>query len=394
MRLAGLINQFHQPASAVVSVPAVTRRALVGEDPGTSRERIFGQQTARSFDGNHHRTVGQFFDSRTVAVDFGEGGLVVVVRAVFVEGESGQQDDARHDGPRVGDVEFVAGLPLRDEWHRDEDSEQQTRDVEGTSSRSHRSDQFDLDEAKQEQKVPFGPGGLERLGRIGGRIQLGAFKNSKQHHDCQDAQTGDSIFKNLVRPETRFGRSLRSFRVDAVTPEHVDVQNEKPNQQAWQNAGVHREEPRQCVMSVLFAALSQLLNLLTDDRRDAHDVCRHFGRVITLLVPRQQVSGQAEGQDDLHQDQTQPEVNLTRRLIRSVNNHLNQVNRQQHDHCLSSEVMDASHQIAKEHLFLDVVNAFPGRLSTRAVGRPQENTRDDLNGKREDKRAAPDVPPA
>ena len=157
---------------------------------------------------------------------------------------------------------------------------------------------------------------------------------------------------------------------------------------------MHREEPGQCVMSVLRSSLSELLDLRPDNRSGAHDGGRHFCRVVALLVPWQQVTGEAQCQDDLHQDQAEPEVDFARRFVGSVDDHLDEVNRQQHRHRLRSEVMDASHQPAQEHFFLNEVHAFPRRLSTRAVGRPQENPGDDLNGKREDQRAAPDVSPA
>src|SRR6185503_13628223 len=99
-------------------------------------------------------------------------------------------------------------------------------------------------------------------------------------------------------------------------------------------------------------------------------------------------------QHQLQQEKSEPKINLTRRLVRTVDDDLQEVQDQQHVHRLRRIVMQTAQQPAAQHFILDVINAFPGGVGTRAVGHPEENSGYELNGQRENQRAAPDIAPA
>ena len=99
-------------------------------------------------------------------------------------------------------------------------------------------------------------------------------------------------------------------------------------------------------------------------------------------------------QHELKQDEPEPEVDLARRSICSVDQHLHHVQHQKHDRDLGHVVVDPAKQPSTRHLVLNEPDAFPRTLGIRAVGGPEHNASDQLHHHREHERAAPDVPPA
>ena len=147
-------------------------------------------------------------------------------------------------------------------------------------------------------------------------------------------------------------------------------------------------------MAVISPADDEALQRGPDDRSNGHDVRGDFCGPVTFLVPGQQVAGEREGQHEQQEAEAEPEVDFARGFVGPVDDHLHQVQDEQDVHHRGSEVVNAAQQPAASHLVLDVINAFPCRLRTRAVGHPEKKPGDELDGEAKDQRAAPDVTPA
>ena len=154
-----------------------------------------------------------------------------------------------------------------------------------------------------------------------------------------------------------------------------------------------REEARQGVVAVFRPADDHFLLEFANHGHVASDVRRHLRGVIALLVPRQQIAGQAQAEDDAHQAQAEPPVDFARRQMGPRDDDLQHVHAHQHDHCLRAEVMQAADEPAEIHLVLDEVNAVPGLRVAGAVRRHQQHAGDELDREDEDEDAAPDVAP-
>ena len=77
---------------------------------------------------------------------------------------------------------------------------------------------------------------------------------------------------------------------EPVASETINVQRQKNDQQCRQNSGMHGEEPRQRQVAVFCPTLGQNLSFRTDDRRRTDDIGRHSCGIVSLLIPRQQVT--------------------------------------------------------------------------------------------------------
>ena len=142
-----------------------------------------------------------------------------------------------------------------------------------------------------------------------------------------------------------------------------------------QHADVQGVEVRQRVMAVLRAADDDLLNERADDGQVAGDVRGHLRGPVALLVPRQQIAGQAQAQNDAHERQAEPPVDLARRQVGAGDDDLQHVQAEQHDHRLRAEMVQAADQPAEVHLVLDEVDAAPGRAVAGAVGGHEQERR-------------------
>ena len=68
------------------------------------------------------------------------------------------------------------------------------------------------------------------------------------------------------------------------------------HEQGRQEPDVQAVEPGQRLVAVVGAADHDLLEVRAEHRAPAHDVGRDLGRPVALLVPGEQVAGQAEAQ--------------------------------------------------------------------------------------------------
>ena len=189
----------------------------------------------------------------------------------------------------------------------------------------------------------------------------------------------------------RSGFARRNEGGDAVAAEKGDMNGQSADEQSRQHASVHRKEAGQGVMSVGRAADRKLLHFFTYPRRQCHEICCDIRGPKSLLIPRQQIAGEAKPHDQHHQDEANPIVELARRPIGAIPNHLKQVQDHDHDHGLSHEVMQAAKEPAASHLVLDVIDAFVGGLAAGAVSHPQEDAGDRLGGEGKHEHAARDI---
>ncbi len=157
---------------------------------------------------------------------------------------------------------------------------------------------------------------------------------------------------------------------------------------------MQRKEASQRVMAIVGATDDDLLHLGPDHRHDAEQVGGHARGPISLLIPREQVTGQRQAQHDQHQHQAEPEVDFARGPIGAIDDHLHQVERQQHDHGLREKVVHPAQQPAAGHFVLNVEHAFPSGLRTGTVVHPEKQAGDHLRDEHERERAAPHVAPA
>src|SRR5438067_2058293 len=120
------------------------------------------------------------------------------------------------------------------------------------------------------------------------------------------------------------------------------------------------------------------------DKRDGDDeIGGYLGSPKPFLVPGEEVTGQRKSEHELQEDQAEPEIDLARRFVRTVNDHLHQMKDQKHGHGLGRVMMQSAQEPAASHLILDVINALPGSLRAGAIGHPEENAGDELDGERE-----------
>ena len=147
----------------------------------------------------------------------------------------------------------------------------------------------------------------------------------------------------------------------------------KIDQQGRQDADVQAVEPGERLVAVVGAPDHDLLEVRADHRRTAHDVGRDLGRPVALLVPGEQVAGQAEAEREEQQGHAEPPVELAGPAIRAGPDDLEQVQGQQHHHRLRREVVDAADEPAVPHVVADVEDARPGHRGRRAVRRHQQD---------------------
>ena len=155
-----------------------------------------------------------------------------------------------------------------------------------------------------------------------------------------------------------------------MAAEQENVPHQQGDHTGGKDAGVEREKTRQSVMPVIRPADDESLKRRADAGNDAQDVRCHFGGPVAFLIPGQQITGERKRQHELEQTEPEPEIDFSRGPVSAVDDHLHKVEHQQHVHHGSGEMMDAAQQPTAVHFVLNVVDALPRRLRTRAVGHP------------------------
>src|SRR4051812_35754682 len=85
------------------------------------------------------------------------------------------------------------------------------------------------------------------------------------------------------------------------TPTWRAVRGQAGDEEGRQAADVEAEEPGDRLVAVVEAAAPDLLDRRAEPRGPAGDVGRDLGGPVSLLVPGEQVAGQAEAQGEEHQ---------------------------------------------------------------------------------------------
>ena len=368
-------------------------------------ETVFGKQTRSLGEGilaeQRHcpgdrdlvGTAGQFLDPLGIAVRLENRGLVRFAVSVLVESQQRQCPNPDRQHPRESHVELVSARPTTEQRHGRDHGHQRPGHINRPERQTKMLDELELQEPEQKQEIPLWSCRRIIFCRIRRRTQFGSLPDRQPEHQQQYGQAGNAVLEHLVRPKRGFGRMIFVLDRQAMPPKDVQVQAQEGNKRGRKQPGMQREESRQGVVTIFRPALDQFLCFHTDDRCVAHDLGRHLCRVISLLVPWQQVPGQGQSEHDLHQHQAQPKIHLTWRLVRPVNDHLHQVHSHQNDHQLCREMVQPPDDRPKRHLVLNVIHALPGRIGTGTVSGPQEESGDHLHAEGEDQRAAPDVTP-
>ena len=87
-------------------------------------------------------------------------------------------------------------------------------------------------------------------------------------------------------PENHGGAPcLRWCLGDAVFAEQVNMDPYQPHHRGWKYSGVKGKEARQGVVPVLGTAHNQALEHVSDKRHVCRNICRHFRRPESLLIP-------------------------------------------------------------------------------------------------------------
>ena len=322
-----------------------------------------------------------------------QGALEVRVVVVLLHGHPREQARARETAEDEGEVEAVAQLPLAEVGHQEHEAHRRTGQDDGPDDFGFAGEVFQ--QLEEEEEIPLGPRGGELRGRIRRRSQLRAARDEGEHHHGEEhAEARDGVGEHLVRPELGVGFLQRLLGVEAVAAEEVNVPADERDDETRQHARVQREEARERVVPVVRPAHDELLQVRPDEGHDADDVGGDLRGPVALLVPRQQVAGERERERELQEQEAGPEVELARGFVGAVNEHLEQMQRKEDGHYLRGVMVQPAQEPATRHLELDVEDAFPRRLRAGAVGHPQEDAGDDLDGEREGERAAPDVTPA
>ena len=241
-----------------------------------------------------------------------------------------QKNRPNENDPKETQVEAVTQPPPPDERHASENS----HDHSGNDDRPDQlalvpkplGQEIQFQELEEEEKIPLRTRRVERLRRIGGRMQLSpVMSNGQVHHRRQNRQAGNAIHEHLVRPEIGLGLTIRLFGGDAMLAEQGHVRRDGCNHQPGQYPGMQGEEPSERVMAVVGTADNEFLEGGPDQRHDPNQTCGHLRRAKALLIPREQIPGQAQSQREHEEHHTKPVVDLTRRLVGSVDDHLQQM---------------------------------------------------------------------
>ena len=369
----------------------MTGGTVAGEDARPLRVRIIAHDRERARDGN--AGAGELHGAFGIARGHAARDLVVAVGAVGRDGLHGEQAGTGEQHAQHAHVEAMPQAPAAKEGHgHDEQQDQRGKDDGANDLRLPREI---LEKLEEEEEVPLGACCRELLGRVGGGAQRGAmFAHRKPQHGGEHGETGHRIPQHLLGPEAFVGLANGLFGGEAVPPEEVHVSHDEQTDGQRHEPGVQREEARERVVAVAGATHEHGLQCGANARAHAHEI-RGDGRApVAVLVPRQQVAGERQRQHEQQQRHAEPEVHFARGLVRPVDDHLHEVQHQQHGHGLGGEVVDAAQQPAAPHLVLNPVDTLPGRLGAGAVGHPQDQPGDDLHCEEEGEGAPPHVPPA
>ena len=379
----------------VVAVVAVATRAVLREQPRALRFRIVLEQQQRG--GLDALGLGQGLHPDCIL--FMPEDRLEVIGAVWsgeilLLGQVRERTGPAEEHKQHKHVEHVPDVPAADEGHQEQHAKEQGRDVNGAPYLVLSGKEGQLEELEQEQEKPVRPRGGKWLERIRRRTLFRAVNPDKRQHGRHERQTGHDVLEQLVRPTAGVRAERALGWPDAMTAVKPGTRCHGQHHENRQHPGVEGKKPGQRKVTVLHPADGQLLQPRPDERDQCQEIRGDFrGAPKGLLIPRQQIAAQRLGHNKQQQQDAQPIVDLARRLVRTIDHDLHQVQQQQHWHQVRCPVVDAPQQPAAAYLVLDVVDRLPRIAGAGAVAHPQKQSGDHLHKQCERHCAAPDVSP-
>jgi len=157
---------------------------------------------------------------------------------------------------------------------------------------------------------------------------------------------------------------------------------------------VRRVPAQQRQRAKIAAAAHHVRHLLSEERRAPRDVDRHGGRPVRLLIPRQQIAGEREAEDEEQQDDAGHPRHLAWLLVRTEHHDAQHVNHCGNDDEARAEEVQAADDAAERQLIGDVADAVVGVLRRGHVVHRQHHAGNQLHAEQEEQDAAGDEPPA
>jgi hypothetical protein len=143
----------------------------------------------------------------------------------------------------------------------------------------------------------------------------------------------------------------------------------------------------------LRAAAQQRPDAHAEHRRVLRDVDRHDRRPVGALIPRQQIAGQAEGEDHLQQQQPDDPVQLARLAVAAEEHDPDQVQHRRDDDHRRAPMVQPTEERAAAHALLDEAHAVPRVIRRRRVVERQRDAGDHLHAEAEEQHAPEREPP-
>jgi hypothetical protein len=156
---------------------------------------------------------------------------------------------------------------------------------------------------------------------------------------------------------------------------------------------MHGEKARQGNGAQLTPATQDSFEKATDQWRSTGDFCPDRRRPVSLLVPRQQISGETHTDRSEEKNYAGEPGDFSGVLVGSHEKRAQHVSKNKNHHQACAPVVDASDQPAESYLVHDVLDARVGMVWRRHVINRQEDPGENLEQKQKQAGASQRIPP-
>ena len=170
------------------------------------------------------------------------------------------------------------------------------------------------------------------------------------------------------------------------------MESEKQKSRGGQDRDVDGVEPGERRTRHVGATARDLEREVSHEREHAEDFRADAGREERELVPRKQVSGEAESKRQSEEDHPGKPRKLAGRSVGLHEQHTEQVHERHEDHQVRGPVVDRSNQPPELHVGHQELDGLVRLLGTRPIVDQQENSGSDLHHE-EEERHSPHVVP-
>ncbi len=164
--------------------------------------------------------------------------------------------------------------------------------------------------------------------------------------------------------------------------EQVKPQSQKSDRRKYGH--VDRVETRQRGSCHFVATFEHAADEGSDQGHGRHDLRAHPRREVRELVPRQQVTGEAEAHGEPQQHDARDPCDLARRPVGLQKQHAEEVQEGREDHQVGRPVVDRANEPAELHLGHQELDRLVRVLGARSVVEEQKDTGDHLNEEEEE----------